>query len=131
MRTTRKHSSSDKDIQVILGTLLRIGVIAAMTVVFIGGISYLVMNSGQVANYSVFSPETAHYSSVTAVFAGLQSMNGAAIIQFGVLLLIFTPITRVLFSVFGFLAERDYMYVIIGLFVLVVILFSLSNKLVG
>lgn len=131
MRASEKKVSGDKDIQVILGTLLRAGVVAAMTVVFIGGILYLLMNSDHLISYGVFDSTKAKYASITAVFAGLRAMDGAAIIQFGVLLLIFTPITRVLFSVFGFLIERDYMYVIIGLFVLAVILFSLSNKLVG
>ncbi|MCD0487995.1 DUF1634 domain-containing protein [Pedobacter sp. MC2016-14] len=131
MRASGKKISGDKDIQVILGTLLRAGVVAAMTVVFIGGILYLLMNSYHLISYAEFDSTKAKYASITAVFAGLRTMDGAAIIQFGVLLLIFTPITRVLFSVFGFLIERDYMYVIIGLFVLAVILFSLSNKLVG
>ena len=58
-------------------------------------------------------------------------MDGAAIIQSGILLLSFTPVLRVVFSVFGFLIERDYLYAGIGLFVLSVILFSLSNSLVG
>ncbi|WP_432708849.1 DUF1634 domain-containing protein, partial [Pedobacter sp.] len=68
---------------------------------------------------------------IDVIFTGLKSMDSAAIIQFGTLLLIFTPIMRVVFSVFSFLIEKDYLYVLIGLFVLCVILFSLSNKLVG
>ena len=121
---------AQQDIQFILGTLLRVGVILSMSVVLIGGIIYLIGYQGLNVDYSEFVPD-AKYASLEAIVAGLKVMDGKAIIQFGTILLIFTPITRVVFSVFGFLIERDYLYVMIGLFVLAVILFSLSNKLVG
>ncbi|MBB6500333.1 DUF1634 domain-containing protein [Pedobacter cryoconitis] len=131
MKQKGKHYFADKDIQVILGTLLRVGVIASMIVVFIGGIIYLSGYSHEIIDYRVFNPSKTVYSSILAIFQGLSVLDGKAIIQFGTLLLIFTPVTRVVFSVFGFLIERDYLYVLIGLFVLGVILISLSNKLVG
>ena len=37
MSNGSKNFFADKDIQIILGTLLRVGVIASMAVVFIGG----------------------------------------------------------------------------------------------
>ncbi|KIO78404.1 hypothetical protein TH53_03735 [Pedobacter lusitanus] len=131
MKQTGKHYFADKDIQVILGTLLRVGVIASMLIVFIGGLIYLSGYSREIIDYSVFNPSKTKYSSILAIFQGLSALDGKAIIQFGTLLLIFTPVTRVVFSIFGFLIERDYLYVLIGLFVLCVILISLSNKLVG
>lgn len=131
MRKITKHYFADKDIQVILGTLLRVGVILSMSVVLIGGIIYLMHHAQGRIDYKVFSPENNEFSSILNILKGLKSMDSKAIIQFGVLLLIFTPITRVVFSIFSFLIERDYMYVVIGTFVLCVILFSLSNKLVG
>eukprot|EP01133_Synstelium_polycarpum_P003242 gene3242-3696_t len=126
-----KHFFADKDVQVILGTLLRVGVVLSMSIVLIGGFIYLWHFGNGLVNYRVFDPLKAEYSSVLAIFRGLKSLDSTAIIQFGVLLLIFTPITRVVFSIFSFLIEKDYMYVLIGIFVLCVILFSLSNKLVG
>jgi len=122
---------ADKDVQYILGTLLRVGVVLSMTVVFVGGLIYLLVEHSNTADYHIFKPELAEFSSISAILSGVLSFSGKAIIQFGTLLLIFTPITRVVFSVFSFLIERDYMYVTIGLFVLSVIFFSLSNKLVG
>ena len=52
-------------------------------------------------------------------------MNGRAIIQLGLLLLIATPVARVLFSAIAFAIERDYMYVVITLIVLAILLYSL------
>lgn len=130
MRKISKQEPSQKDIQFILGTLLRVGVILSMSVVLIGGLIYLIGYEDFKVDYSEFVPD-AHYATLEAIVVGLKVMDGKAIIQFGTILLIFTPITRVVFSVFSFLIERDYLYVLIGLFVLGVILFSLSNKLVG
>ncbi|WP_316835866.1 DUF1634 domain-containing protein [Pedobacter nutrimenti] len=126
-----KHYFADKDVQVILGTLLRVGVILSMSVVLLGGIIYLLHHGNGLVDYKIFDSSKNQYASILAVFEGIKSMDSQAVIQFGVLLLIFTPITRVVFSIFSFLIERDYMYVLIGVFVLCVILFSLSNKLVG
>lgn len=126
-----KHYFADKDVQVILGTLLRVGVILSMSVVLLGGIIYLLHHGNGLVDYKIFDSTKSQYASILAVFEGIKRMDSQAVIQFGVLLLIFTPITRVVFSIFSFLIERDYMYVLIGVFVLCVILFSLSNKLVG
>lgn len=131
MMKNGKDFSSDKDIQVILGTLLRVGVIASMTVVLIGASVYLMLNHSELVDYRHFDSHKTEFSSIGAIFSGLAQLDSAAIIQFGVLLLIFTPILRVVFSIFGFLIERDYLYVFIGLLVLSVILFSLSNRLAG
>lgn len=131
MKRSGKHYFADKDIQVILGTLLRTGVIASMTIVFIGAVIYLSVYAGQKVDYHHFSPSKTPYSSILAIFHGMSALDSKAIIQFGTLLLIFTPVTRIVFSIFSFLIERDYLYVLIGLFVLCVILISLSNKLVG
>jgi uncharacterized membrane protein len=126
-----RHYFADKDVQVILGTLLRVGVILSMSVVLLGGIIYLLHHGKGLVDYKIFDSSKNQYASILAIFEGIKRMDSQAVIQFGVLLLIFTPITRVVFSIFSFLIERDYMYVLIGVFVLCVILFSLSNKLVG
>lgn len=131
MKQQGKHYFADKDIQVILGTLLRVGVIASMAVVFVGGVIYLSMYSSDMIDYEIFNPQKTPYSSILMIFHGLLTLDGKAIIQFGTLLLIFTPVTRIVFSIFSFLIEKDYLYVLIGLFVLGIILISLSNKLVG
>ena len=131
MKEKGKHFLADKDVQVILRTLLRVGVISSMTVVFIGGIVYLLSNHSNLVNYREFDAGKSGMSSIISVYRGVLAGEGMAIIQFGTLLLIFTPVARVVFSVFSFLIERDYLYVAIGLLVLVVILISLSNKLVG
>lgn len=130
MKKEAKHFFADRDIQIILGTLLRVGVVLSMSIVFIGGILYLITNPESSVDYKVFDPEHAEYSSIISILKGVMQLKGKAVIQFGVLLLIFTPIARVAFSIFSFIIEKDYLYVAIGILVLTIILFSLSNKLV-
>lgn len=120
-----KHYMGDSDIQLILGTLLRVGVLISTGIVLIGGLIYMSTHGSQSISYKEFHPEQIRFSSVAEIFRGLRTLDGLAVIQFGVLLLIFTPIARVVFSIFSFLMERDYMYVIIGFVVLMVIITSL------
>lgn len=120
-----KHYLGDKDVQIILGTLLRVGVIVSTLVVIIGGIIFLTTQANHQISFSEFKPKQTKFSSVAEILKGLKSFDGLAIIQFGVLLLIFTPIARVVFSIFSFLMEKDYMYVLIGIIVLCVIITSL------
>jgi uncharacterized membrane protein len=51
--------------------------------------------------------------------------HAAAVIQLGLLLLVATPVARVIFSVFAFAWERDWLYVLLTLIVLAVLLYSL------
>lgn len=120
-----KHYLADKDVQVILGTLLRVGVIVSTFIVFIGGIIFLTTHTHQKVSFEQFNPSQTRFSSIAAILKGIKTLDGLAIIQFGVLLLIFTPIARVVFSIFSFLMEKDYMYVIIGIVVLAIIITSL------
>jgi len=125
-----KHYLGDKDVQVILGTLLRVGVLISTSIVLIGGIVFMSTRTNQLVSFENFKPEEAKFSSIADIFIGLRTFDGLAIIQFGVLLLIFTPIARVVFSIFSFLMEKDYMYVGIGLIVLCIIITSLYFDIV-
>jgi len=115
----------DKDVQRILGTVLRVGVLLSTVIVLIGGILYLSGCAAQPVAFGHFDPEATPFTSLPLLWAGLQHADGLAIIQLGVLLLIFTPIARIILSVFSFLLEKDYMYVLIGLLVLAIIMVSL------
>ncbi|WP_131538668.1 DUF1634 domain-containing protein [Pedobacter nototheniae] len=129
MSTEKKENLNDKDIQLILGTLLRAGVIISMSIVLVGGVIYLIHNKGAITDYKVFKPELSNFSTIAAIFKGVLTFHGDAIVQFGILMLIFTPIARIVFALFSFLIERDYLYVLIGLIILAIITISLNGGL--
>ena len=56
------------------------------------------------------------------------ALRPLGLIQLGLLLLIATPVARVMFSVLGFGLERDWMYVVITLLVLALLIYTLTSR---
>jgi uncharacterized membrane protein len=119
---------TDQRIEIIIGTLLRAGVLLAAAVVLFGGVLYIVRHGHEPIHYATFHGEPESLKSIPAVVDGIVSFRARAIIQFGLLLLIATPIARVAFSAIAFALEKDYMYVVITLIVLAVLLYSLLGS---
>ena len=124
--TTNEASAwNDTRIEIIVGILLRTGVILAAAVVLFGAVLYLVHHGHEIPNYKAFHGEPENLKSPVDILHGVSELSARAIIQFGLLLLIATPVARVLFSAIAFAIERDWMYVSITLVVFVVLMFSL------
>lgn len=62
---------------------------------------------------------------LSGIFTSASHMHSRGFIQLGIVLLIATPIARVVFSAWAFAAQRDYTYVVVTLIVLAVLLYSL------
>ena len=125
---SREPYINDQRIEILIGNLLRTGVIGAALVVIFGAGVYLWHHALQPADYSVFRGEAAALRTIPAIARGASHFHGKSIIQLGLLLLIATPIARVIFSAFAFALERDYMYVALTLIVLAVLLYSLLGS---
>lgn len=115
----------DQRMETIMGRLLQVGVLLASAVVLAGGFLYIRAHLGSTANYRTFTGEPAALRSVRGLFRLLMTGDPAAVIQVGVILLIATPIARVVFAVVGFALERDRLYVAVSLTVLAVLMASL------
>jgi uncharacterized membrane protein len=122
-----KNSASwdDKKIEEVIGNLLRAGVIIAASVVFVGGILFLIRYGHTYPDYSVFHGEPRDFRSLGGISHDAFALRPRGIIQFGLVLLIATPVARVAFSAVAFAMERDRLYVFITLIVLTVLLLSL------
>jgi len=116
---------TDKTVEDVVGNLLRIGVLLSAAVVVVGGGIYLVHHGFEPADYRVFHGEPNELRHVIGIVGSAATLHGRGIIQLGLLLLIATPVARVAFSVFGFLEEKDRMYVAFTCIVLAVLLYSL------
>jgi uncharacterized membrane protein len=121
----------DTDMQLLLGQVLRAGTVLSICVVFFGGIIYLAKHGQSIPNYREFKGIPDFVSNAKGLFNGALTFKGQAIIQLGIILLIATPIMRVIFSTIGFALEKDYMYVVISLLVLCIICFSMINGHAG
>lgn len=128
---SERKSFKDTDVQVIIGLLLRWGVIISMSVVFLGGLIYVSRHGHETASYNHFKGEPTYLKTIKGIWQNTFNVKGRAIIQLGILLLIATPIARVLLSVFSFMIEKDYLYIAITLIVLGIIMFSMLSGIGG
>ena len=115
----------DQRMELIMGRLLQVGVLLASAIVLAGGILYVHAHAAAPMDYRTFAGEPPFLRHPSQLLRHLATGDGAAIIQLGILLLIATPIARVVFAVIAFAIERDRLYVAVSLVVLAVLLVSL------
>jgi uncharacterized membrane protein len=118
---------SDRRLETIIGNLLRAGVVITATITSIGGVIYLAHSGETLAHYQAFHGEPAELRSVEGVLSDASSRDGVGIMQLGLLLLIATPVARVAFSLAAFAVQRDRLYVVVTLAVLVVLTFGVAG----
>ncbi|MBR1593403.1 MAG: DUF1634 domain-containing protein [Alloprevotella sp.] len=113
---------------------LRIGVTIAAILAVIGGVLYLWQHGAEpVPDYSQFSYDelpdgSDNYTTLDGIAASFFAFSAEGWIMVGVLVLILTPVMRVVLSLVGFAKQRDWLYVLITAFVLAVII---ANSLGG
>jgi uncharacterized membrane protein len=120
-----KRAWTDQQIDDIIGNLLRIGVLVSALVVLFGGIVYLTRHGQALPEYRVFHGEPTDLCQLVGIVKAAWSFQGRGLIQFGLVLLIATPIVRVAFTCAAFALQRDKSYVIVTLIVLALLTYSL------
>jgi uncharacterized membrane protein len=118
----------DEQMRNLLGTLLRIGVLTSAAVVIFGGILFFFQHPGETIDFRIFQSEPARLRNVHTIVLEALHFRSRSVIQFGLLLLIATPVARVLFSLVGFVIERDKIYIFITTMVLVILCCSLFSS---
>lgn len=117
----------DRRLEIVIGNLLRAGVLLAGGIVTVGALFYLAGNYSARANFHTFTTESANLRSMQGIVGAATHLDSMALIQLGLLLLIATPVARVIFAVIGFGLERDKLYVVVSSIVLAVLIFSLLH----
>jgi uncharacterized membrane protein len=118
-------NGTDRRLDQSLGELLRAGVAIAAIVVLFGGVAYVVAAWNAPADHHTFQPD--ELRTPTGIIRAAWERDVRGIIQLGLLLLLATPIARVVFTVFAFARQRDWAYVVITLIVLGLLLFCLFH----
>ena len=119
---------TDQRIENIIAGMLRAGVIVSTALVFGGGVWYLFQFGEGRPEYGTFHGEPSMLRSVSGIVRGAVALDARSWIQLGLLLLIATPVARVLFSIFAFAAQRDRTYVAVTLIVAAVLLYSVFGE---
>jgi len=116
---------SDQRMELIISNLLRAGVLLSALVVALGGLIYLKHHGTAAPGYRVFRSEPTDLRTVSGIANDVRSLEGRGIIQLGLLILIATPVARVIFLLVAFALERDALYFFVALLVLIILWFSL------
>jgi uncharacterized membrane protein len=111
--------------QQVVGRLLQAGVMLSAAVVVAGGAWLLACSGWSAPAYQHFHAVPPELRYVNTLIASLANPTPQAIVQLGLVLLIATPVARVVFSMVAFAIQRDRTNVVITLIVLVVLAYSL------
>ncbi len=103
-----------------MGTCCETGVVASAVVVAVGGVWYLAVHGTATADYRHFHEGARGLSSLMA------QTPPQLVILVGLLVLVATPIARVIFSLAAFWLERDRMFVWITAVVLAILVYSIG-----
>lgn len=116
---------TDQKLEMAIGRMLQAGVLLSALIVAIGGVLYLAQSHGPRPDYTHFHGVAPDLRSPAGIFARAMHGDAEGLIQLGLLLLIATPIVRVVVAAGGFLLERDRLYAVVSLIVFAVLLWSL------
>jgi uncharacterized membrane protein len=116
---------TDEQLEQLLGNLLRAGVLTSAAVVLAGGVVYLLQHGAGAPGHHVFRGEPAELRHLGGIVRGALTGRGPALIQLGLVLLLATPLLRVVSSLAGFALQRDRVYVVVTLIVLAILLYGL------
>ncbi len=127
-RDLHEHKFDEQKLEDMIAHLLHAGVVAAALIVIGGAIPYLGTHAWGHPDYRTFHGEPDSLKSVYGTVKAAFSGDLRAVMQLGLLLLIATPIARVMLSAIAFAVERDRMYVLFTLIVLTVLMYSLFGS---
>jgi uncharacterized membrane protein len=116
---------NDQRLETIIGMLLRTGVVLAAVIVTLGGILYLFRFHAATVNFHSFVAGGSDIRTVSGILLSAAHFQSAGLMQFGLVLLILTPVARVALAVVGFALERDRLYAVVSVIVLVILALSL------
>ncbi|WP_430827085.1 DUF1634 domain-containing protein [Chryseobacterium indologenes] len=119
-----KKNFTDVDLNRSVGNLLRLGVILSVATSLVGFIKLFIEGFEMPKKYSCLNVGTSSEKVWGHFWNSLCKGEGTPIIQLGILLLIFTPLMRIVFALIGYLKEKDYVYVVISSIVLTIMAVS-------
>jgi|SRR5580692_4046633 uncharacterized membrane protein len=117
----------DQRLETMIGQLLRAGVLLSAAIVTVGGILYLVQFHAAPVDFRHFVAGGSDIRTVAGILRSAAHFESLGLMQFGLVLLILTPVARVALAAVGFVLERDRLYTVVSLIVLVILAISLIH----
>jgi uncharacterized membrane protein len=116
---------TEHEVEQWIGGLLRSGVLLAAFVALLGGVFFALHYGAAPADFSTFAGVAPGLDSVHGIVSGAASLQSAAVVQLGLLLLIATPVSRVALSLVAFAVQGDRLYVVVTAIVLALLMYGL------
>lgn len=120
------RSGPERRMALLVALVLRGGVLLAALVTLAGGIGVLARHGGSRPDYRVFHGGEAPYRTLPEILHGASRLEMPAVVALGIVLLIATPVARVVLTLIGFIVQRDRIYVLLTTFVALALLYSLT-----
>lgn len=115
-------------IELLLGKVLRIGVLAAAAIIVTGVVLFLLRERHDVTyDQALGKHQTIQALSPRVLWEGLRDGSARSVIFVGVLVLILTPIMRVAMTIWLFFRQRDWIFVASAAFVLIILLLGIAG----
>jgi uncharacterized membrane protein len=118
---------NDEMVERLIGTVLRIGVILSAVIVGVGAVLYFAGPTASMRELTSFQGEPRTLRNVFSIINDAARLDGRGVIQLGIIVLIATPIARVLLSLVAFHLEKDRMYVGLTFVVLCILVYSVTG----
>jgi uncharacterized membrane protein len=120
----RARGWTEAEVERTISRLLRFGLLVSSTLVAAGAVIFLLRHGSETASYGIFRGVPRNFREFRGIIQETAGFHGRGLIMAGLILLIATPVARVVFSVLAFLRQRDRVYVAVTLAVLAILLFS-------
>jgi len=124
-----KAKWDDQKMENAIGRILRTGVLLSALFIIVGGTIHLVRYGLSAPNTLIFHGQPSDLKHVSTIVRAALQFHASGLIQFGLLILIATPVARVVLSVFAFARQRDILYVVVALIVLALLVISMAKGL--
>lgn len=116
---------TEGSLQHVVSFVLRAGVIVSTSVGLLSGIYNLAHHASDRVGFPHFQGTPEADRKIPSILTGSLYLHPRALMMLAILLLLLTPIVRVIVSLLGFIKERDRVYVTVTTVVLLTLLASL------
>ena len=119
---------TDEQLDQIVGNVLRGGVLIAFVIVAAGGFLYLLQHHADSELYTHFSG-AGRLQTLSGIWESVKLFDSEGLIQFGLIVLIATPVVRVAMAGLGFALSGDRLYFFVSVIVLSILIYSITHTL--
>lgn len=124
----QRSEEQERRIEILISNLLRTGVLTSLCGIVLGGVLMFLHHpefvSSEESLQQLIGAQSAFPRTFPEILAGVAAFRGQAIATLGLLLLVATPVMRVVISIFTFIYQKDRVFVIITSVVLMLLVLS-------